>query len=521
MQIKVVMKSVIDSALCQKSKEELAVMVQELLKKERENSNDGFMQRFLLKSKTRQLNEIVDILEIMQKDEDYSLYKPFDNHFNQIVAGLMGATCYMKDDFEKLYSKTEKQILRISNTVLTGGHHSTFDHSHLTLQITGIPKALAMVLNNEKEYTTAEKSARYTIMQDVEPTNNELYEKWTDTFKKIIGTKYGENRPFFDEKGIKVKKLSQENARYLLPVTTPTNMVYTTSYRQLNYLCHWLNNEIANPSNDFYKIIKDDMAEFVSQIDNLGLYLENLQDGKDRQLSLFGEGLVENYFSNTYQQELDMSLACLAQKQRHRTLNLNIINQDFDMNKLDCYVPPILKSNSKLENEFVNDFKKVKDSLPQGTMVHCAERGTIENFELIAKERLCSCAQKEVRDLVHNQAKEYQTALLEKRKTLNQNLNLELFLQKEKSRDELSAQEDKVSLEVSNKQDKNNEKQPNECKLDNASLKAINELNRKIKINENLIQKITPLTNGARCTSGYKCATPCGFKDGITLESEI
>ena len=27
--------------------------------------------------------------------------------------------------------------------------------------------------------------------------------------------------------------------------------------------------------------------------------------------------------------------------------------------------------------------------------------------------------------------------------------------------------------------------------------------------------------NGARCTSGYKCKNPCGFKEGIDLSREI
>lgn len=30
--------------------------------------------------------------------------------------------------------------------------------------------------------------------------------------------------------------------------------------------------------------------------------------------------------------------------------------------------------------------------------------------------------------------------------------------------------------------------------------------------------RLEPLTHGARCTADYKCASPCGFADGIKME---
>lgn len=77
--------------------------------------------------------------------------KQYNYDFNRLIAGLMGATCYMPDTFEKLNLKPIENILGISTQVEDSGHHSTFGHSFLTLEISGIPKALAMVLNNEKE----------------------------------------------------------------------------------------------------------------------------------------------------------------------------------------------------------------------------------------------------------------------------------------------------------------------------------------------------------------------------------
>ena len=190
-------------------------------------------------------------------------FKPYDLNMNRIVAGLMGATCYMPDTFDKLNSKTEEQVLRIAEIVESNFHHSTFGHSFVTLEITGIPKALAMVLNNEHDYNTSEKSARYTIMKDVAPDQKELYDKWTRIFKAEIEKRYpnGSN-PFFDEAGKKAQKLAQENARYMISVFTPTNMVYTVSFRQLNYIAHWMEYQIAHPDNAFYEAMQKEMKEF-------------------------------------------------------------------------------------------------------------------------------------------------------------------------------------------------------------------------------------------------------------------
>lgn len=471
MEIKVVMKSVLDGALGEKSNEELVSSIANIIK--RENPEED------IQKSARLINLI---LKEMREEKDLKAYKPFDNNFNNIVAGLMGSTCYMKDNFEKLYSRTESQILRIANTVLVNGHHSTFGHAHVTLQITNIPKSLALVLNNEKEYNTSEKSARYTIMKNIDPKNNALFDKWLEIFNRKISQEYNSSKAplFFDEKGVKIKKLSQENARYLIPISTPTNMVYTTSFRQLNYLCHLFEKEIVSPSNSFYKDLKNDMLDFVSNIKNLNLYVEELEDHKDRKLSLFGEGITDKIYSNVYQTEYPMSFACLAQEQRHRTISYNIIENKYNPTKAKVYIPPIIEKDDKLRNEFIKDFVNVKDSIPQGMLVDCVERGTVENFVLKAKERLCSSAQKEVRDRTFAVAKEYNLALNDTKEKYDK-LSKSEYLKK-------------------TFRDENLEKK---------------------KLTENLIEKVEPLTHGARCISGYKCASPCGFKEGIELESLV
>lgn len=412
------------------------------------------------------------VLETPHGKQESEEYLPYDLYINKIIAGLMGATCYMPDSFEKLNQKTNEQILRIAEIVEGNNHHSTFGHSFVTLEIAGIPKALAMVLNNEHDYNTSEKSARYTIMKNVEPKQLELYEKWTKIFKNEIENRYpsGSNN-FFDKDGKKVQKLAQENARYMLSVFTPTNMVYTVSFRQLNYIAHWMEYQINHPDNAFYEALRNDMIQFVDFCKNNNLYSDKLSDNKGRNLQFFGDGILKDVYSNTFQGCYKMSLACLAQAQRHRTLDYHIstltFKNDFSKNN-EFYVPPIIEGNDGLKNEYLEDITSIAQTLPQGTIIDVVSSGTLENFILQAKERLCSCAQKEIRDLVYNQAKIYSDRL-----------------KQDAEKCFISGQTDKLALY------------------------------------KKYIEKLESILKGARCKSGYKCTSPCGFKEGIDLESLI
>ena len=414
----------------------------------------------------------------------------YDLHFNRVVAGLMGSTCYMKDTFEQLQSKSIRNILTIANVVEQNGHHSTFGHSHLTLEISGIPKALAMVLNNEKEYCTSEKSARYTVMTDVEPTQLELYNKWKEIFVEEISKRYGNCRPFFDAKGTKVEKLAQENARYMISVFTPTNMVYTTSFRQLNYLAHWFEKEIANTnSNSFYAGIKKEMQEFVDLVKENGLYSEFLEDHKDRKLSLFGKGILKDQLSSSvYSIGYAASLACLAQEHRHRTINYHIDEYLFEHSNPVFFVPPILK-DSKLVNMWHEDAAKVSEFIPQGRLIPIIETGETSDFLLKAMERECAQAQWEIMDKTRQMAKRFSNALGEELKAGKEIIYTGFLEEGLLSPDEIEV--------------------------------AVLDTNETLKGIEEMKEKFDKLSVGARCTAGYKCTSPCGFAEGINLERKI
>ena len=453
------------------------------------------------------MNDALDLIERFGGSDVYG-YK-YDLHFNQIIAGLMGSTCYMKDTFEDLQNKRIKNIKAIAKVVEENGHHSTFGHSHITLEITGIPKMLAMILNNEKEYNTSEKSARYTVMDNLAGKEAELYYKWKEIFAKEIRLRYGNKQPFFDEKGVKIEKLAQENARYMLSVFTPTNMVYTTSFRQLNYLAHWFEDVInSNNPNPIYAKLIPDMKEFVDWVKKNGLYSENLADGKDRRLSMFGTPLLKQIItSDVYAMASRQSFACLAQAQRHRTLAYHIseeefkyddheiekinqsiktamiINQNADLSDDDFdklsklfYIPPILQ-DKKLKKEYLKDILSVAGNYPQGRLLPVVERGTTENFLLKAKERVCVLAQKEIRDLTQSQCKQF-------------------------ARELVSEAGDARAMAYLNK----------------APLTACIDKANQIDKMQKQFQR---MSISARCCAGYDCKNPCKFGEGVGLQSLV
>lgn len=315
--------------------------------------------------------------------EKYALSKENAVLFSGKAAGI----CYMPDTLEVLFNEDKEKTVKRANRTLVSGHHSVFDHPTYNLALEEIPKILAMILNNEGMYTTSEKSARYTKMT-LEDKEKELYEKWIDIFSKEILKEY----PNIQEK--QVLKLAQENARYLISVFTPsTTMEYSVSLRQINYIMDWFEDFIENAEEtEFNKMLKPYLKEFNEQLKDLKV--ENLDSKvKKRTLSLFDtRANRKEEFGENYCVTYKGTFAEFAQAQRHRTIDYKItIPKDNEF-----YVPLIIKDNDDLKNEWLKDINSLSDKYPQGLLININERGTVENFILKTKERLCGCAQLEI-----------------------------------------------------------------------------------------------------------------------------
>lgn len=358
----------------------------------------------------------------------------------KMLAGRTAGVCYMKEDMFNLRNEPQENTLNRAERTKAMKHHSVFDHSFITLTLENIPKLFAMLLNNEKMYVTSEKSARYTQMKLPE-LEQYLYDKWFEKIKFLIIETYGGTSKFFNPS--RVEKLAQENARYFTSVMTPTTMEYTVSLRQLNYMCGWMQ-KFSENSHPLYKMLKPYAEEFVDYIKSMG-YLDSelMDDGKNRGFSLVAKRARQEQFGEVYSVNFEATFASLAQLQRHKTLNDELLLLDDPK----FIIPEILQSFPNLVEEWLGDMKLMEGKFPQGQLVLVNERGTYENLILKAGERLCSCTQLESARNTHE-----------------------------------------IITKIITNTD-----------------------------NEQVKEDLEKISHGARCTFGFKCNSPCGFKEGIDL----
>ncbi len=315
------------------------------------------------------------------------------------LGGKLAGICYMPNNFEALENESEEKTLRRANVTKSSGHHSVFEHSFVTLYLEDVPKLFAMLLNNERAYTTSEKSARYTKMS-VSGVEKELYEKWFAVLQKEISKKYGD-QPYFTEK--RIAKLAQENARYFLSVFTPTSLAYTCSFRQLNYLYGWMK-RLDEFASSLFKKLKPQAEQFCEYLESLNLIDEDLVKGGDnRFFSIENKKFRKEFFSDCYSTNYEGSFASFAQAQRHRTL----IYELKQIEPPKYFLPKIIEKDEKLKNEWLEDMKKVESLTPQAQLVEIYERGTPENFLLKARERLCTAAQLEIMEQTKSTLQKY------------------------------------------------------------------------------------------------------------------
>ncbi len=350
----------------------------------------------------------------------------WDGTFNKmealLLSGKIAGICYDKEGFEHLknepITKTERRI----DLTLNNGHHSVYDHIMISFNMQEIPKILAMVINNEHQYTTSEKSARYTPVirkenSDITELEETLYQKWLPIFENEIKKQYD----FM--KDPKIHKLAQENARYLISVFTPTHMIYTTSLRQINYLASFMISYIndADYQNPFEKKLALSMIPFVNELERLKVLDEGLlKNEKERKLSLFGKNLDQKdiYYGDIYATRYQASLAEYAQAQRHRTLDYQL---EF-LKEKKFYIPPIIENKQEIVDNWIKDMNQVKEFTPQGELVTVYETGKYEDFLLKCKERLCSAPQLEIMRQTRDTLLEYKKALEEKNHPLKEDI---------------------------------------------------------------------------------------------------
>lgn len=366
---------------------------------------------------TSELYEEPKAFKIDKKTKEIKLTTPVSHlttkqeHMREVLEKISGCSanvCYTNKSMDEILTEDLSSTQKRLDGTISAGHHSVCDHPNITLYLENIPKLFAMILNNEKDYATSEKSARYAPQNWQENESGKLCLKWQGIVKDKIDENYSKDIAYLDEN--RRNKLAQENGRYFMSILEPTTkMVHTLSWRQLNYEYHWLKNLVEKDEiSPLFASIKPSMKEFCTQIENLGLVSDKLVDGKERTFSLISEGKkIDEKFDINYQTTYKGSFAQVAQAQRHRSIDYTIsIPKDFEM-----YIPEIIKDDKNLVEEYKEDAELVKQTYPQGMLVDVVEKGDFETFKWKMEERKCARAQNEIRVQTDITAKKYYESL--------------------------------------------------------------------------------------------------------------
>ncbi len=375
-----------------------------------------------------------------------------DGKFDQYEAlkdvGIRAALCFKEAVNNVAISPTdirnsESDAILINRGIGTiySDHTTPSEHQNITLELTGIPKILCMILNNEKQYTADERSLRYT---EVEPneyiTEKEkmLYDKWLIKLEEVIWNQYGsfymyQNKDNENRARKAVHKIAQENARYMISVFMPTSISYTVPWIQINKIMVYMKRIIDNPMNELESMLVPYLKEFIHLCteknvtitknsiyevankntevkeklykthpeikDYCGNYEFIYKNNKNVDLSLFAyrnkfSGInSNNEYGYTISYNNYESWACLAQEHRHRTIDCEMLIPD----TFNSYIPQIIRSSDDLVNEWINDINSVKNVYPQGQMIKVNRVGSLKNIiKFVSQERACSRAQLEI-----------------------------------------------------------------------------------------------------------------------------
>lgn len=323
----------------------------------------------------------------------------------EIFSGKNAGICYMDGSYDSDTIQNKDIAIKRFKRTIANTHHSIADHCKVTIYFECVPKIFAMILNSLQDYATSEKSARYTIMSNLSDEETELYNKWKDKLFKLLI----EDNGVSEDNAI---KLAQENARYFISIFSPsTSFSYTTSIRQWNYIYNWCNNLMfilpdchSDMVSNFMIKLHPWLNSFCESFKKTCAYNELIKDPKNREFEfipqLYGienPRFIKESLGDSYEVHYIVSFACLAQLQRHRSIQY-VIN---DISYGSFYVPDMIEGNEELIKEWNSDMKKciINNTFPQGLAVHVTEFGTISKFLLKCDERLCGRTQLETMNI--------------------------------------------------------------------------------------------------------------------------
>jgi thymidylate synthase ThyX len=372
-------------------------------------------------------------------------------------------TCYSVD-VPKMGDK-----LDIENQLFKTGHHTTLQHNYFTFNIDGLSVSSATFGLHlcHPFYNTDQRSGRYSKMYknpDFEEIRTNILNYYPNcnieeviNFLKIGRQIYKDNmknaekialqfikkdRPFLAKKNIKdietlANKIAQEQMRVFLSTIFPTALDYTINLSTIvtMYYSAW-SPELRDITKQMKDIILDkypNLSYMFKEQRETNWYLKsNIKDcgvceePKLNDLNItFPQKMKYNFISKTennintkcfspenlnnnfflIESDIEVSIATMAQDQRHRTLKRSepVLTGNF-------YLPPILGILNLKEKaiEYMKEYIKLYNNIdknlalsiiPYGAMVNYRKYGDVNAIIHEQEKRLCWATQEEIYNL--------------------------------------------------------------------------------------------------------------------------
>lgn len=153
---------------------------------------------------------------------------------------------------------SEDQIEEILEKIRESGHHSVIEHASFTFAIHGVSRALTHQLVRHRIASYSQQSQRYVDIEKFDPIVPETIEE-DDEAKELYYQFMDDVKKTYEE--LK-KKVPLEDARYVLPNATRSNIIVTMNARELWHFfslrcCKRAQWEIRDMANRMLDLVRD------------------------------------------------------------------------------------------------------------------------------------------------------------------------------------------------------------------------------------------------------------------------
>ncbi|MFP4458215.1 MAG: FAD-dependent thymidylate synthase [Candidatus Zixiibacteriota bacterium] len=141
-------------------------------------------------------------------------------------------TCYSKKTASQIWAKrvTSFEMGKLLDRTIESGHHSILEHISFTFAIEGVSRAASHQLVRHRLASFSQQSQRYAELDDQGYiTPNSI--KYSTDAKMIFEEAMASCKQAYEK--LRKKGIPKEDARFIMPNATSTNLVMTMNFREL------------------------------------------------------------------------------------------------------------------------------------------------------------------------------------------------------------------------------------------------------------------------------------------------